>query len=92
MSRPSYHGLHITTAEIERTSIFNLGYGLVVQCTHVAGWQLWRNASDLRDWTLLAGEYDGPGKWLVLDVNGTVIMDSRKQESPAAGETPGSQQ
>lgn len=80
MSAPSYHDLHITTAEIERTSIFNLGYGLTVQCTRTAGWQLWKtSSSELRDWKLLAGEYEEPGKWLVLDVNGTVIVDSRNR-------------
>ena len=32
--------LHITTAQIPRTSIFNLPYGLQVTCNRVAGWEL----------------------------------------------------
>jgi hypothetical protein len=34
--RPSYHDLHITTAQIPRTSIFNLPYGLLVTCDRTA--------------------------------------------------------
>jgi hypothetical protein len=83
VTAPSYHDLHITTAEIERTSIFNLPYGLAVQCSRVAGWQLWETASDMRNWRLLGGEYDGPDKWLVLDVGGVVIVDSRNRQDQA---------
>lgn len=82
MSAPSYHDLHITTAAIERTSIFNLPYGLSVQCSRVSGWQLWRTATSMRDWTLLGGEYEGPDCWLVLDVAGTVIVNSRDGQDP----------
>lgn len=82
--RPSYHDLHVTTAKIPRTSIFNLPYGLQVNCSvtcsRVAGWELWRTATRPQDWELLAGEYAHPDKWLVLDVNGHVIVDSRGRE------------
>lgn len=81
---PSYHDLHITTADLPRTSIFNLAYGLEVTCTRVAGWRLWNNSERTSPWlgapsepTLVCGEYDG--KWLVLDVAGHVIVDSRKR-------------
>lgn len=78
--RRSYHDLFITTADVPRARLFDLPFSFHVTCNRVAGWQLWR-VSDPRDlasgWDLLAGEYDGPGKWLVLDVNGTMIMDSR---------------
>lgn len=87
---PSYHDLHITTAEIPRTSIFNLSYGLQVNCTRVTGWQLWDTATRLDDWRLLAGEYEGPGKWLVLDVDGHVIVDSRREQEE--GGEPASQE
>lgn len=70
---PSYHDLHITTAQIPRTSIFNLPYGLEVRCTRITGWQLW-NMDRVQ---LLAGEFDSES-WLVLDVAGHVIVDSRK--------------
>ena len=67
---PSYHDLHITTPQIERTSIFNLPYGLEVACNRVTGWTL-------RDGKrVLAGEYEGDD-WLVLDVAGYVIVNSR---------------
>jgi hypothetical protein len=76
----SYHDLHVTTAQIPRTRLFDLPYGLVVQCTRVSGWQLWRDASDLRNWELLAGEYAGRDKWLILDVDGHVVVNSRDRE------------
>jgi hypothetical protein len=81
---PSYHDLHITTAEIERTSVFNLPYGLQVTCTRTGGWELWdMNATQPGGGrikpsrgVLIAGEYSS--KWLVLDVAGVVIVDSRE--------------
>jgi hypothetical protein len=78
---PSYHDLHVTTADIPRTSIFSLPYSLRVTCCRVAGWELWRVEDG---WTLLAGEYAVPGQWLVLDVNGTVIVDSRRPQAHEA--------
>lgn len=83
---PSYHDLHITTAEIERTSIFNLPYGLEVSCHRVGGWSLWdMSQTNPHEGIILpskgvclAGEYDDDGKWLVLDVDGHVIVDSRR--------------
>jgi hypothetical protein len=82
---PSYHDLHITTADIPRTSIFNLPYGLEVSCCRTAGWQL-REQVRVDTTRLLAGEYDDRGKWLVLDVAGHVIVDSRRD---ADGDGPG---
>lgn len=76
MTAPSYHDLHITTEGIERTSIFNLPFGLDVRCCRSAGWQLWDMNPGRGHEDLLAGEYDGPGKGLRLDVDGHVICDS----------------
>lgn len=82
--KPTYHSLHIRTEKIPRTSIFNLPFGLEVQCTRVGGWQLWRANTHLprfhkaSDFTILAGEYDD--KWLVLDVDGHIICDSRPDD------------
>jgi hypothetical protein len=76
---PTYHDLHITTATIPRTSIFNLPYGLEAICNRVTGWRLYAH-HDAGDTELLAGEYDGPDTWLVLDVAGHVILDSREIE------------
>ena len=64
---PSYHDLHVTTAHIPRTSIFNLPYGYEVSCNRVGGWCLWLNGQRV------AGEYD---EGLRLDVAGQVICDS----------------
>lgn len=77
---PSYHDLHITTDTIERTSIFNLPYRVIVTCTRLSGWQVSaRRERDLPAY-LIGGEYDGPG--MLLDVGGVVICDSRaKPES-----------
>jgi hypothetical protein len=86
---PSYHDLHITTPSIPRTSIFNLPYGLEVTCTRVGGWCLWQHRDGRPPVTFthppepvkVAGEYEGAKKWLVLDVAGHVIVDSRKEAS-----------
>ena len=75
---PSYHDLHVTTAEIPRSSIFNLPYGIEVSCCRATGWRL-VIAHDDGTSDVLAGEYEGRDKWLVLDVAGHVIVDSRKQ-------------
>lgn len=72
--KPSYHDLHITTAKIPRTSIFNLPYGLLVTCARTGGWELWETKPDL----LLAGEFHDEG--LRLDVGDHVIVDSLSQQ------------
>lgn len=85
---PSYHDLHVTTAQIPRTRLFDLPYGLEVRCTRTGGWQLW----DMNQMAyvpgfppsqgvLAAGEFEGTGGWLVLDVAGHVIIDSRRDGS-----------
>ena len=75
---PSYHDLHITTEKIPRTSIFNLPFNLMVTCTRVGGWELWDTSAGISNSVRLAGEYEYD--WLVLDVAGHVILDSRKKE------------
>jgi hypothetical protein len=80
---PSYHDLHITTEKIERTSIFNLPYGFQLQCQRTTGWVLWdtgvRFSPHLKEQEPgeVAGEYGD--NWLVLDVDGHVILDSRNR-------------
>jgi len=75
---PSYHDLYITTIGIQRTRLFDLPYGFRVVCTRVSGWELWRFPDrNPHEPELLAGEYDAPDNWLVLDVAGQVIVDSR---------------
>jgi hypothetical protein len=76
---PSYHDLYITTEGLERTSIFNLPFNILVQCSRVGGWQVWHKPDPRGDYVLLAGEFDP--KWLVLDVAGHVIVDSRKDHN-----------
>ena len=77
---PGYHDLYITTPSIRRTSIFNLPYSIQLHCTRTAGWQVWEvwNGQE----KLLAGEYEGPDKGLLLDVNGVIIVDSLTQGHP----------
>lgn len=77
---PSYHDLHITTADLPRTSIFDLPFGLAVICTRAAGWELWRNALGGGDGTLVASEYAEEGRGLCLDVAGVVVMDSLNKD------------
>lgn len=79
---PSYHDLHVTAVGIDRTRLFDLPYGLQVTCSRVAGWELWRTATDLKNWQFLGGEYASPEQWLVLDVDGHVILDSRREPGP----------
>lgn len=84
----SYHHLHVTTADIPRARLFNLPYGLMVTCNRVAGWELWDASLDVpAEWKLLAGEYAGPDQWLVLDVAGYIILDSRKPAPAPEPET-----
>lgn len=92
---PTYHDLHITTAVIPRASIFSLPYGLQVICTRASGWELWdMNRMQYPEGlppsrgVLLAGEYADPGEWLVLDVAGQVIVDSRRDEETAESNHP----
>lgn len=81
----SYHHLYVTTAQIPRTRLFDLPFGLWVTCDRVGGWSLWDVSQVQRFDTLppaggvlVGGEYAGPDKWLVLDVAGYVILDSRQ--------------
>lgn len=83
---PSYHHLHVMTAEIPRTSIFNLPYGYEVSCSRVTGWQLWRTAMNVTDGQLIAGEYAGRDKWLILDVDGIVIVGPGDRTREGEGE------
>jgi hypothetical protein len=75
---PSYHDLHVTTAQIPRASIFDLPYGLIVTCARTTGWRLEDADASRGRGEVLAGEYEDPEQWLVLDVAGHVIVDSRR--------------
>lgn len=83
---PSYHDLHITTAHIPRTKLFNMPFRFFVQCTRVGGWELWQTPDRVENATLVAGEYEGGDKWLVLDVAGHIIVDGRKVEGTVDAE------
>jgi len=74
----SYHDLYITTSFFDRTSIFNLAYSIQVTCSRTGGWEVWEIWDGIE--RQLGGEYAGRDKWLVLDVAGHVILDSRKEE------------
>lgn len=73
----SYHDLHITTAELSRSSIFNLPYNLMITCTRVGGWEVWRIDGANRQ-TRIAGEFYDAG--LRLDTAGRIIVDSLKSQ------------
>lgn len=82
---PTYHDLHITTPKIARTSIFNLPFRVQVHCTRVGGWTVWAMKEGTLPEEELGGEYGyvaetGEGNWLVLDVAGHVICDSRPKD------------
>lgn len=82
MSAPSYHDLHITTERLIRTRITDLPFNVFVQCRRTTGWVVYHRPDDRGEPVLLAGEYEGEGKGLILDVAGHVICDSinRKDE------------
>lgn len=81
LPRLSYHDLYVTTAKIPRTRMSSLPFGYQVTCDRVCGWELWfRDGSDMRTWENRAGEFALPSEWLVLDVNGVIIVDSRRDE------------
>jgi len=88
MTKPkSYHDLYITTAEIERASIFDLAFNCLLTCTHAGGWELWLAVDDTGKREVAAGEYDTRG--LRLDIDGYVICDSlTPKEEPAPETTP----
>lgn len=73
----SYHDLYVTCPHFERASIFDLGYPIAIQCTRQSGWELWDLADGYERAKRVAGEFAGPDEWLVLDVDGYVILDSR---------------
>ena len=79
MEVPSYHDLHITTSSIPRTSIFNLPFRVRVTCSRVCGWRALALAERSLPEELLGEEYDKEN-WLVLDVAGHVICDSRPDD------------
>jgi hypothetical protein len=91
MSKPSYHDLHITTPEIERTSIFNLPFRVEVHCTRTGGWEVWAHAEgeppNRLPEQMLGSEYSKT-KWLVLDVAGHVICDSRPKDTAQGEQRP----
>ena len=74
----TYHDLFITTKDIDRTSIFDLPYNYRVECQRTTGWILTHTNLDTMNTIVIASEYDDEN-WLVLDVKGYVIVDSRKQ-------------
>lgn len=68
---PSYHDVFVTTPHRARTRIFDLPFGYELTCTRVDGWSLWHGKR-------IASEYGGSEEWLVIDVGGHVILDSRR--------------
>ena len=86
MAPPTYHALHITTDTIDRTSIFDLPFGVQVICTRAGGWEVWHSERPPEAPTLIAAEYPAayPVSGLRLDVAGHVIVDSLTPEDAAA--------
>ena len=84
MSKPhSYHDLELETAEISKTPIFDLPYGLKVTCNRTSGWELWDNSGSTS--RLIAGEFED--NWLRLTVGETVIVDSQSQTDKSKKES-----
>lgn len=76
----SYHDVHLTTKEFARRRIADMAYEYELSCTRVAGWQLWfrEDPADRSKDRLVGGEYE-TDKFLVIDIEGHIILDSRKK-------------
>ncbi len=87
---PSYHDIFVTTKDRPREKLFNLAYDYELSCTRVAGWTLWfrGQAKDRSQDQLVGGEYE-KDKWLVIDLNGIEILDSRKRAEERKNDEPG---
>lgn len=82
----SYHDVYLTTAKLPRTSIFNMPYGYILTCDRMAGWCLYFDTPC--DNNLVGAEYSTDDKWLVIDVNGHVVLDSRRGPARAIQDSP----
>jgi hypothetical protein len=76
---PSYHDLYITMPDLPRTSILNLPYFAEVKCSRAKGWGVWGSSNGSS--YLIAEEYETNGKWLILDIDGHIIVDSKNRRS-----------
>ncbi|QDH83663.1 hypothetical protein [Achromobacter phage Motura] len=76
----SYHDLFITTPDIERTSISDLPFPLMVTCSRLGGWELWSGCS--ADSKLLAGEYHSKG--IKLECQGVVLVNTLEKPECAS--------
>lgn len=81
----SFRNVYITTPRIMRQRLTDLPYGVRIVCDRAAGWRVFAGKDDRpreivvsEHRELLAGEFDGPDRWLILDINGQTIVDSRK--------------
>lgn len=73
MATLSYHNVYVTTSKIERTRLSDLPFGYELTVNRVGGWCLWRGDE------LIAGEYEGSEAWLIIDVDGYVILNGREK-------------
>lgn len=83
-NKPTYHDLHITTPTMERVSIFNLPYRVIVQCTRVGGWEAWARAEGAAFGNEALSEENLGANGLRLDVAGHVIYDDMPDEASTA--------
>jgi hypothetical protein len=72
---PSYHDVVVFAGD-QRLRLFDCSYGLQLQCTRSAGWELW-NVWDGKE-EFLAGEYSS--KPLRIEVRGVVICETKPSE------------
>jgi len=71
----SYHDVVVYVDGVKYVPADN--YNLCLQCTKIGGWELWRTASEIRDWKLIGGEYDkGP---FCIEVAGHVILGEKPE-------------
>lgn len=73
---PGNADLFVTTADIPRTPLIHLADSYLVECSVVWGWELMR--VNIGERVTIATEHSQETYgWLVLDVSGFVICDSR---------------
>ena len=77
----SYHDVYVTTPHIPRRRLFDCPYTIEIRCTRTEGWTVWNIPhGNTVAGILLGGEYAGPDRWLLLDVEGAILCDSRPEE------------
>jgi hypothetical protein len=79
----SEHHIHITTGIKNRCSIYRMPESYRLMWSFKQGWRLidTQGTSNASKWYTIAGEYEEDSdKWIVIDIKGIIVCDSRTTE------------